>query len=134
MSDDLKDRLASARAAKEAKEAAAKAAADVRELETLELEAKLEDMFGPRGQAFELVETLEGPIAVKLGEGILHTRFQASKMDDAAIDEYVRPCVAHPTKEKYLEMVGRRPGLALRCASALATLYGAKDARDSGKF
>jgi hypothetical protein len=39
-----------------------------------------------RGVFFEIVETVEGPIAVKLGEGVLHTRFQASKVDDAAIE------------------------------------------------
>lgn len=131
---DVKTRLAAARAAKEKRDAEAKAAADARELEVLELEEKLESMYGPRGQAFEIVETIDGPIAVKLGEAVLHTRFQASKVSDTDINDYVFPCVVHPPRETYLALVAKRPGLGLRCASALATLFGAKDARDAGKF
>jgi hypothetical protein len=133
MSDTM-DRLAAARVAKEAKDVAAREAAAARELEVLELETRLEKELGPRGAYFEIVETLEGPIAVKLGEAVLHTRFQASKIQDADVHEYVFPSVVHPTKEKYLEIVGRRPGVALRCANALATLYGAKANADAGKF
>ncbi|MBX3218919.1 MAG: hypothetical protein KF795_00285 [Labilithrix sp.] len=131
---DTTDRLAAARAAKEAKEIAAREAAAARELEVLELDGRLEQELGPRGAYFEIVETLEGPIAVKLGEAVLHTRFQASKIQDADVHEYVFPNVVHPSKEKYLEIVGRRPGVALRCANALATLYGAKANGEAGKF
>jgi hypothetical protein len=132
---DVKERLAAARAAKEAKEKAAREAAEARELEILELEAKLEADLGPRGAFFEIVSTLEGPIAVKLGEGVLHTRFQAAKdITDTVLHDYVFPNVVHPAKEKYLEIVARRPAIALRCASALATLYGLKADADAGKF
>jgi hypothetical protein len=128
------EKLAAARAAKEAREAARAAEAAARELEVLELEEKLEKELGPRGVYFEIVETLEGPVAVKLGEAVLHTRFQASKVTDQDMHEYVFPNVVHPAKEKYLEAVGRRPGIALRCANALATLYGAKANTEAGKF
>lgn len=131
---DTTDRLAVARAAKEAKETAAREAAAARELEVLELEERLDTEFGLRGVFYEIVETLEGAIAVKLGEAVLHTRFQASKIQDADVHEYVFPNVVHPAKEKYLEIVARRPGVALRCANALATLYGAKANADAGKF
>jgi len=130
----VKERLSAARAAKEAKEKAALEAANIRELETLDLEEKLEATHGPRGVSFELVETVEGPIAVRLGEAILHTRFQASKMTDADIHEYVYPCIVHPSKEKYAEYVSRRPAIGLRCASALATLFGAKARVVEGEF
>lgn len=130
----MKERLAAAREAKEKKDAARAEAAAARELEALDLESKLEGELGPRGEHFEIVETVEGPIAVKLGEGILHTRFQASKVTDTDIHDYVFPCVVHPSKEKYLEIVGRRPGIALRCANALATLYGAKAQAEAGKY
>lgn len=130
-----KERLVAARAAKEKKEVAAREAAEARELEVLELEVKLEAELGPRGAFFEIVSTLEGPIAVKLGEAVLHTRFQAAKdITDTVLHDYVFPNVVHPSKEKYLEIVGRRPALALRCASALATLYGLKANDDAGKF
>lgn len=132
---DTRARLAAARAAKEAKEKAAAEAAEARELEVLTLEAELEGKHGARGVGFEIVETVEGPVAVKLGEAVLHTRFQSAKdITESAIHEYVFPCVVHPTQAKYLEIVGRRPGIGLRCASALASLFGAKAASDSGKY
>jgi hypothetical protein len=133
-SDDVKAKLAEARKAKEERQKAREGDAEARELAILELEEKLEAEHGARGVMFEIVDTVEGPIAVKLGEAVLHTRFQQSKMTDAELDEYVRPCVVHPSKEKYLEIVGRRPAIALRCASALATLFGVKADVDSGKF
>lgn len=130
----MKAKLVAARAAKEAKEAARAEAAAERELEVLELEEDLEKKHGPRGSYFEIVETAEGPIAVKLGEGVLHTRFAESKVTPTDIHDYVFPCVVHPSREKYLEIVGRRPAVALRCANALASLYGAKASADAGKY
>ncbi len=131
----VKERLDAARASKEKREAASREAADARELEVLELEAKLEGELGPRGAFFEIVETLEGPVAVKLGEAVLHTRFQGAKdITDTVLHDYVFPNVVSPAKEKYLEIVGRRPAIALRCASALATLYGLKANDTAGKF
>lgn len=132
--EDVKAKLAAARKAREDREKAEAEKAEARELEVLELEERLEKELGPRGVDFEIVETIEGPIAVKRGEAILHQRFQSSKVDEASIDAYVRPCVVHPAKEKYLEIVGRRPGVAVRCASALATLFGVKADRDTGKY
>jgi len=134
MGEDVKERLAAARKAREDRAKAEADAAVARELEVLELEDKLVKELGPRGVEFEIVETVEGPIAVKRGEAVLHQRFQTSKVDEAAIDEYVRPCVVSPAKEKYLEIVNRRPGIAVRCASALASLYGVKSERDTGKY
>lgn len=131
---DIKERLAKARDAKAKKEKAEAEAAEARELEVLELEASLEKEYGPRGTGFEIVETVEGPIAMKLGEAVLHTRFAGSKVDEPAIHEYVFPCVVHPAKERYAEIVARRPGIGLRCANALATLFGAKANADAGKF
>lgn len=132
------DKLAALREAKQKREEAAREAAELRELEVLELEEKFTADLGARGVQFEIVETVEGPIVVKLGESVLHTRFQDAvskdKINDATVDQYVFPCIVHPTKEKYREIVGRRPALALRCASALSTLFGAKDATDAGKF
>lgn len=125
--------LAEARADKAKRDAEARAAAEARELEALEVEERL-SATGRRGHEFEIVETVDGPIAVTLGEGILHSRFQESKMTDVDLHDYVFPNVVHPSKEAYLEIVGKRPAIALRCASALATLYGAKASAEVGKF
>lgn len=141
MSEDLKSRLAAARKAKEDKEAARAAAAEARELEELELEAKLEgELGGSRGSAFEIVRTLDGLVAVKLGPAILHTKFQAAASNDKVglnertLHDYVFPNVAHPSQDAYLAMVAKRPGTAVRCADALATLYGAKASNDDAKY
>jgi hypothetical protein len=136
---EVKARLAAARAAKEAKDAARAAAAEARELEELELEAKLEgELGGPRGSAFEIVRTLDGLVAVKLGSAIVHTKFQAAAekggITERALHDYVFPNVAHPSPDAYLAMVGKRPGTAVRCADALATLYGAKAGADDAKY
>lgn len=131
---DVRTKLAEARAAKEKREAARASKAEEAALATLELEAALEKEHGPRGHYFELVETVEGPIAVKLGEAVLHTRFIASKAADTDVHEYVFPCVVHPSKDEYLAIVARRPGIQNRVAHALMTLFGAKATDDAGKF
>jgi hypothetical protein len=133
---DLKEKLAAARKAKEERDAARAAKREEAELAVLELEAKYEKELGPRGVDFEIVDTVEGPIVVKLGEAVLHTRFQSKgdKYTDADVFDYVDPCVVHPSKEKFREMIGRKPVFAVRCASALATLFGAKSDEDNSKF
>jgi len=110
------------------------AAAKARELEVLELEVRFEAEIGPRGSQFEIVETIDGPIVVRLGEGVLYTRFTASKVTDVDVHEFVDPCVVHPAKEKYREIAMQRPDVPARVAHALATLYGARHKDDAGKF
>lgn len=134
MDSSVKDRLVAAREAKAKREADAKAVAETRELTVLDLEARLEKELGPRGEQFEIVDTVEGPIAVKLGEAILYTRFSGSKVTESDVHDFVFPCLVHPDPAKYLELVGRRPHLAVRCASALAALFGAKSDADTSKF
>lgn len=134
MESSVKDRLKAAREEKAKREATAHSAAEARELATLELESKLSAELGERGVHFEIVETVEGPVAVKLGEAVLHQRFQNSKVTETDIHDYVFPCVVYPTQPAYLELVGRRPVIAVRCANALAGLFGAKAADAEGKF
>lgn len=105
-----------------------------RRIEVLKLEAKFEEELGPRGSMFEIVETVEGPIVVRLGEGVLFQRFTASKVTPADVHNFVYPCVEHPTKERYVEIVANRPEVAGRCAHALMSLFGAKNKDDAGKF
>lgn len=104
------------------------------EEKTLELELKYESELGPRGVFFEVVDTIEGPVVIKLGEAILHKRFSESKVTPTDVHDYVTPCVVHPSREEYLQLVDRRPAIEMRCATALAALYGAKRQADEGKF
>ena len=137
VADDTKAKLAAARAEKEAREAARVAKLEALELERLELEAKLEKELGPLGERFEIVDASdvgEGFIAVRLGEELLWKRFSSSPMAQADAHDFVTPCVVHPETDRFLAIVGRRPALLDRCASACASLYGLKLKAARGKF
>lgn len=121
---------------KEEREKLREKARKAREAEVLQLEDRFETDLGPRGSAFEIVdsgELGEGCIVVKLGEEVLWKRFSASKMNPEDVEQFVKPLVVHPSREKYDEIVGRRGALAIRCAHALATLYGVKLEANAGK-
>lgn len=130
---DIKGKLAAARLAAEQRAEVRLAAAEERELDALNLEAKYELELGQRGVMFDIVATVEGAIVLKLGEGILHTRFTNSKTTDVDVHDFVFPCVVHPEKEKYVELVARRPGVAWDCAAKLQALFHAKDQVNQGK-
>lgn len=132
--ESLEDKRKRLQEAKEKLEKLRAEDAKKRAVEVLELELKFEGEIGPRGSQFEIVETVDGPIVVRLGEGILYERFTASKVTPADVHDFVYPCVIHPAKEKYLEIVARRPDIASRVAHALMNLFGSRHKDDSGKF
>jgi len=106
----------------------------------LELEDQFEEEFGPRGEAFEIVNFQhDGPIAVRRGEPVLFKRFQASMPGDKdptpeAIYAFVKPCLIYPEKAAFDEIIGKRPQIATRVCNALAVLMGAKEGADRGKY
>ena len=127
--EEIRAKLAAARAAQAARDDAAAAEADAAELELFELVEKFEKELGREGRAFAVVDATdlgEGHIVLRLGEGVLWKTYAASKMNVVDTDAFVLPCVVHPTKEVYREIVMRRGFIADRCANALATLYGVK--------
>lgn len=135
--EERKTKLAVLRALAEEREAARAEARELAELEGLELECRFEKELGPKGQSFAIVDASElgeGFIVVKLGEEVLWKKYKSSKMEPGDTHDFVYPCVAHPSRERYVEIVARRPFLAERSASALATLYGVKLRTEEGKF
>lgn len=131
---ETNEKLVAMRAAKAEREAAAAAAAEARELAVLELEDRLTtELKGARGEAFEIVETVDGPIAVKLGVKTLFKTFRASKMDEEAAYQFVGPCLLTDV-DAFKQIIGNRPGVLDRCATALASLYGVNVKVESGKF
>jgi len=129
------ERVAKLREAKEKREKERADRAEQLELEELELEERLEREHGERGKAFEIVSTIDGPVAVKLGDSSQHKRItKAKEITDKEIHAFVFPNVVHPSKEKYLELVARRPEIAGRCGHALFALFGAKEKDDQGKY
>ncbi len=135
MSDDARTKLAAARQRAEERAAARKVEEERLELEVLELEERLERELGAKGVMYEVLATSEGPVAVKLGESVLHTRFTATqpKTTDADVYNFVAPCVAHPSVEKFTEIIGRRPGVAWDAALLLQRLFHAKSEVLAGK-
>lgn len=130
MNAETKTKLATAREAKEKREEARDDAAGARELEALELEERFEKELGPRGSMFEIVETIDGPIVVKLGEAVLFKKFKASLGGDPSLEEmhqFVWPCVVHPTVDKFNERTSLRPGLLVMCTDALVGLFAGKE-------
>jgi hypothetical protein len=136
VSDDAK-RLEELRANKERREAERRAEAERLELELLELEEKSEAEGLARGRDFEIIDCREhgeGIVAVKRGLAVVHKKFVNSKQTDTDLDHYVTPNLIAPDAKKYREIVERRPFIAIRCANALATLYGMKKGEDAGKY
>lgn len=131
---DVKGKLARLREQKAVREQADKDARDLRELEILELEERFVRELGARGAMFEVVDSVEGPVVVSLGEAVLFKRFSESKMEMEDAAQFVTPCIVFPSREKFTEIVGRRPVVLTRCATALGTLFGLKREADAGKF
>lgn len=138
-------RIAALRARKDEKSKAREVALKTRELAILELEALLEDETGGvRGAAFEIVDAEDqGLVGMKPGPSVLWKRFQSTWTDKHGkardpstedIQAFVIPCLAQTTREKFLQIVEDRGGVALRCANALSALYMAKGEDQAGKF
>lgn len=136
-SEEVERRLLEARKRKAEREKAIEDRKRKFELELLELEEKFEAELGPRGSAFEIVDATdqgEGFIVLKLGYGVAYHAFKNSKMKEKDVHAFVLPCVVHPERAKFLELVERRHELPIRCANALVTLHGAKAEDAAGKF
>lgn len=106
-------------------------------LEGLKLESKYEDELGPIGVEFQIIDASElgeGFIVVRRAEEVLWKRYMASKQTPADEHELVLPCVVHPAKEKYLEIIGRRAFVESRCATAIGALQGVRTRHEEGKF
>lgn len=137
----LSEELALAEQAEEVRE---KMRADARaraRLEFLTLKSKYERELGPIGQEFQIVDASElgeGFIVLRRGEEVLWKRYSKllAKESETAADtrDFVLPCIEHPAKEKYDEIVARRAFIADRCANALSSLYGVKHRKEEGKF
>lgn len=134
MSDEPKTRdqkIAEFQAAKAEREAA-----DAKRLreEVEDLEMRFDAELGPRGQDWEIVETPDGAIVVAIGTVVAWKKFSESKMTMLDVENFVRPLVKYPEAARYMALVDKRPAYAVRCANALATLYGAKGDQTTGKF
>lgn len=142
---DIDTRLASLRARKAELDAAREQAAKVREARMLEVEIEFTEKLGELHEAFEIVDAgAEGPIVLKLGDGVLHKAFNAAidknkakrggdGITEEACSQFVMPCIAYPEKQTALDIFGRRPGLIFACAGKLSALFSTNEAGERGK-
>lgn len=119
---------------KEGREAAAARLAELqREVQT----AKLLEQFeaeGERGVDFDLVDTVAGPIVVKRPHPATFKKFRdGGKYTSAAIEDFVRPCVAHPSKTELGPIIERFPGVVDELADVAFALARGRSKRVAGK-
>ncbi len=138
----IEEKLALAREKKAKREAAVEVASQARELEILELEEEYETKFGPRGNSWELIDTVEGPVVIRLGESVLFKKFNA-EVDAASTNKkpveiahqhnFVLPNVLHPDPDKFKAMVAKRPGMLGVLSTRLWALYNGRANENAGK-
>lgn len=105
----------------------------------LELKERFSTECGVQGQEFEIVMTVEGPVAVKRTDMVMHKQFMASFKGEElpsyeAQSRYVSPALLFPEKEKALDLFKRRPAIVSRCVRAILALHGERDAATEGKY
>ncbi len=120
------ERLAVLREAKARREREAADYAAKLEIDLLEVEEKLAAEHGPRGVRWTTVQTSEGPFGLVMGEAGIYKRLQDHKDDRTLSEEvyaFVLAQVAHPSRDRAVEIFGRRRGLVVQCSDALIALH-----------
>jgi hypothetical protein len=148
MTDDIKEKLAAAKAAraKLAEEAAAKAA-EAAPAETLAAEelalanetaiAAAAKEYGKRDVHFGVVEALDGRIViVKRANPVAFRKFISSDLEGAAalqeMELLVRPCRVYPDAPAFDRLLDDLPATLVDCATAVSRLSGVR-AKERGK-
>jgi hypothetical protein len=89
--------------------------------------SEAETKFGPIGKRFATLETVDGLVILKMGDGI-KVRIWADKHGanptTQACRELVRPNVEHPSLEVFDAMVGERPMILVAAAGKVLELAG----------
>jgi hypothetical protein len=147
MSDlrDLEEKIATARAAREAREAkredsaraqrlADELEAEERALADLDVLDKIEAEHGPENKRWRKVPTGLGLVVVKRPALATFRKYQdKGKTDSASLDQLVRPCLVHPTKAEFDRIVEQEPAALMRAANAVCYLAGIRKDDASGE-
>lgn len=141
MSDDLKKRLAAAKAARaalqakpvnEAEDLAAELAAEERALKEEQAMAKLLEEFKPKQLA--RIDTDYGAVILLRSAPAAYNRFAEKtefKIED--LKQLVNPCVKYPSIPEFEEILKEQPGVLTVCSNAIAHLAGIRKDALSGK-
>lgn len=139
-SKEMGARVAELRAKKAEREAARAAKAEADELVELELEEKYtKECAGDRGTVFEILDTPDGHVVVKIGEWVDYKRFTTGKQVNGApipedIVTFALASLVYPTREKFLAINNKFGGVAARCANALVMMHQGRRKEDEGKY
>jgi hypothetical protein len=141
MSDDVKAKIAAARARKAAAEASRAAAVETPEAELARVEREardaeaLHDAERTHGKAkIAALETDLGLVILKRAHPAHYKRFQdLEKVSTEDAEKLTRPCLVYPEPDAFDRMIEEQPGTVARCAVAIMRLAGARNADLSGK-
>lgn len=116
----------------------AELAAEVQGIEDDEVIAKLEDELGPEGRAFKVIRTDLGAVIVKRSTAAAFKMFQDLRAREnpkvhQLSDQLTRPCLLHPSKDRFDEMLKEQPHILIRCTNAIAELAGVRAEEVAGK-
>lgn len=142
LNEEQKSKLAALRAEREQWKTSDAERAEMQELDDLEHEKKVRDVvtdleakLGKRGVFFEVVDTLSGPVAVKLGEAVTYSKFvdalNEHGVDLTAIQEFILPNLAYPNREEFLKLA--HSGISYAVWPVLAALFRGERDRIAGK-
>lgn len=96
--------------------------------------AKAESEHGPLGKKIQALESDLGVVILKRPNHIAFRKFQDSgEANSAEFDKLVRPCLVHPTRERWDEMLAEQPALLARAANVVAELAGVRMQGFAGK-
>lgn len=100
-------------------------AIEERRLKEAEALDKLEQEHGKVGRDIQIVESDVGAVIVKRPTMAVYRRFQDSGTTETKdLENLVRPCVLHPSKAEFDQMIERLPMLLRHAADACVVLAG----------
>jgi hypothetical protein len=118
---------------------------DAQKLTRLRLIKRFEAELGPRGREFVIVGLLnvgEGFVVLKRPTAVAHKKFMSAwekakdkgrPMEEADVKDYVKPCVAHPSKDDYIRIANERAAVPMMCAGKMIEMVTADEEEDQGK-
>lgn len=123
-----------AQEAKRIRELKEQIAAEERAIQDAEIVERLEADLGPENQTWRRVTTEFGMVAVKFVRiAYKGWRDKGAKMDTVALDNLVKLCLVHPTKDEFNAMLDVQPFILDRAANAVAWLAGVREEVVAGK-
>lgn len=127
--------MAAARAARDAEaEVREQIEATKREIADAEIIERFEDELGPRGQRWATVSTRHGVVVVKRPHPATFKAFRdAGKYKSKAVEDLVRPCVAHPDPSGLTSLLNDYPAVLDKLADAVFELAEGRARDISGK-